>query len=138
MNEIELTLTTPALLFPTISLLMVAYTNRFLTIAGRIRSLHTTYQNNPDQKTAEQIKSLRTRVRLIKNTQACGIASLLLCVLCMLVLFGGFTLAGKFIFGASLLLLMVSLGLSFREVQLSVEALNLALSDMESLHKENQ
>nr|MBF0223468.1 DUF2721 domain-containing protein [Desulfobulbaceae bacterium] len=128
----ELTLTTPALLFPTVSLLMVAYTNRFLAIASRIRTLHESYRNSPNTNLAEQITSLRTRVRLIKNMQACAISTLLLCVLCMFVLFAGFPLTGKIIFATSLALLIVSLGLSFREVMLSVEALNLALSDMET------
>ena len=128
----ELTLTTPALLFPTVSLLMVAYTNRFLTIASRIRSLHETNKNTPNTNVTGQITSLRTRLRLIKNMQACAIVTLLLCVLCMFVLFAGFPLAGKIIFGASLALLIVSLAFSFREVMLSVEALNLALSDMET------
>lgn len=72
----ELTLTTPALLFPTISLLMVAYSNRFLTIAGRIRSLHETYKNTPSSTIKEQIKSLKIRLQLIKNMQALGVASL--------------------------------------------------------------
>jgi len=127
----ELTLTTPALLFPTISLLMVAYSNRFLTIAGRIRSLHDTYKNAPNRTIKEQIRTLKIRLQLIKNMQALGVASLFLCVLCMFVLFAGQLMAAEFIFGAALLLLMFSLALSFREVQLSVQALNLALSDME-------
>jgi len=128
----ELTLTTPALLFPTISLLMVAYSNRFLTIAGRIRSLHETYKNTPSSTIKEQIKSLKIRLQLIKNMQALGVASLFLCVLCMFVLFAGQIMVAEFIFGVALILLMFSLALSFREVQLSVQALNLALSDIEN------
>jgi len=128
----ELTLTTPAILFPTISLLMVAYTNRFLTIAGRIRSLHDSYKTSPNQILIAQINSLRKRVQLIRNMQALGLISLFLCVLCMFVLFAGHILAAKIIFAAGLVILMLSLGLSFREVQLSVEALNLALKDMEN------
>ncbi len=128
---IEFTLTTPALLFPTVSLLMVAYTNRFLKIASRIRELHSSYKTNPDQNIMGQINNLRKRLQLIRNMQALGLASLFFCVLCMLVLFLGEPLIGKWIFTGSLLLLMASLGLSFREVQISVEALNLALSDIE-------
>ncbi len=128
----ELTLTTPALLFPTISLLMVAYSNRFLTIAGRIRSLHDTYKNDPNDKVKEQIRRLRTRLYLIKNMQALGVTSLFSCVLCMFVLFAGYMTSAKLIFAAGLLLLLSSLTLSFREVQISVEALNLELSDMEN------
>jgi len=131
-SEMELTLTTPALLFPTISLLMVAYTNRFLKVASRIRELHSTYKTNPDQNIMAQIKSLKSRVILIRNMQALGIASLFLCVLCMFLLFAGEIAIAKFVFAASLILLMLSLALSLREVQISIEALNLALNDMEN------
>ncbi len=127
----ELTLTTPALLFPTVSLLMVAYTNRFLTVASRIRALHATHRDNQDDNIAGQIKSLRLRVQLIKNMQAFGVACLLSCVICMFVLFAGFPFAGKMIFAASLTF-------SFREVLLSVEALNIALSDMENFKGKKQ
>ena len=127
----DITLTTPALLFPAISLLLVAYTNRFLKLAGRIRDLHSQYATNHDATLAGQIRNLRTRVILIKYMQAFGVLSLFSCVLCMFVLFAGKILFGKIIFGLSLILLMISLALSFREVQISVEALNLALSDME-------
>ncbi|OVE75859.1 hypothetical protein BVX97_03370 [bacterium E08(2017)] len=126
----EITLTTPALLFPAISLLLVAYTNRFNTIAGRIRALHTQYKDNPDDIIVGQIESLKKRVLIIRNMQAFGVASLFSCVLCLFVLFSGQLLIGKAIFSFSLVCMMISLGLSFREILLSVQALNLELSDM--------
>lgn len=129
----ELTLTTPALLFPAISLLMLAYTNRFLTLANLIRELHRSYKTNPDPILMAQLANLRYRVVLIRNMQISGVLSFFLCVLCMLVLFFGQQEVGKWIFGASLLLLMASLALSLREVQVSVDALNLRLSDLENL-----
>ena len=127
----EITLTTPALLFPAISLLLVAYTNRFNTLGGRIRTLHAQYKDNPDDILVGQIESLRKRVILIRNMQAFGVASLFSCVLCLFVLFAGKLLAGKIIFGTSLILMMISLGLSFREILISVQALNLELGDMQ-------
>lgn len=127
----EITLTTPALLFPAISLLLVAYTNRFNTIGARIRALHTLYKNNPDEILAGQIESLRKRVYLIRNMQAFGVASLFLCVLCLFVIFAGKLMIGKVIFSLSLVLMMISLGLSFREILLSVQALNLELKDLQ-------
>ncbi|MEJ2033811.1 MAG: DUF2721 domain-containing protein [Deltaproteobacteria bacterium] len=127
----EISLTTPALLFPAISLLLVAYTNRFNTIGGRIRTLHSQYKENPDDILVSQIESLRKRVYLIKNMQACGVASLFLCVVCLVVLFAGQFLLGKIIFSLSLLLMMISLGLSFQEILISVQALNLELSSMQ-------
>jgi hypothetical protein len=124
-------LTTPALLFPAISLLLLAYTNRFLALAALIRALHAQYQRNPDELMREQISHLRHRVEMIRNMQVFGVLSLLLCVVCMFVLFGGYVLAGKIIFAVSLMLLIVSLAISMREVQISVTALNLHLRDME-------
>ncbi|HEX7048028.1 MAG TPA: DUF2721 domain-containing protein [Gammaproteobacteria bacterium] len=126
----ELTLTTPALLFPTISLLLLAYTNRFLAIANVIRGLHARYESQPSEILLGQIESLRQRVGLIRNMQALGISSLFLCVLSMMVIYVGWQQGAKIIFGISLLLLLVSLGVSFREIQLSVNALNLHLKDL--------
>jgi hypothetical protein len=127
----EITLTTPALLFPAISLLLVAYTNRFNAIGRRIRTLHLQYQENPNDILVGQIETLRKRVYLIKYMQAFGVASLFLCVLCLFVLFAGKLFVGKMIFSLSLLLMMISLGLSFREILISVTALDLELGDMQ-------
>ena len=129
----ELNLTTPALLFPAISLLLLAYTNRFLAIATLIRSLHGKYKQQPDSIILAQIKNLRLRVVLIRNMQALGVLSLLLCVLCMFLLFADNQDAGRIIFGISLILLIASLGFSVYEIQISMQALKIQLSDMEEL-----
>ena len=128
----DITLTTPALLFPAVTFLLIAYTNRFLALGSRIRNLHDRYQKNPDTILFSQIKSMRRRVILIRNMQACGVAGLFCCVVCMLLLFLGWQFAGKILFAISLFLLLASLGISFREILLSVEALNLELHSMES------
>ena len=127
----EFTLTTPALLFPAISLLMLAYTNRFLALAALIRNLHSQYRVDPQPNIVEQIRNLRYRVMLIRNMQALGVSSILGCVLCMFLLFQGWQQISKIVFGASLLLFIASLILSVREIQVSVNALNWQLSDME-------
>lgn len=127
----ELTLTTPALLFPAISLLLLAYTNRFLAIAALIRQLHSQYNESHDTRVRGQIENLRKRVILTRNMQSLGILSLFLCVLCMFLLFADEYEIGKWVFGVSLLLLLASLGLSVREIQISINALSLQLSDME-------
>mgnify|MGYP001793539613 CR=1 FL=1 len=127
----ELTLTTPALLFPAISLLLLAYTNRFLAIAALIRQLHSQYSESHDGRVRGQIENLRKRVILTRNMQSLGIMSLFLCVLCMFLLFAEEYEVGKWVFGISLLLLLASLGLSVREIQISTNALSLQLSDME-------
>jgi hypothetical protein len=127
----ELTLTTPALLFPAISLLLLAYTNRFLTLANLIRELHRSYKTNPEEIIFAQILNLRYRVILIRNMQIFGVGSFFGCVLCMLLIFTGYTVVSQYVFAASLLSLLVSLALSLRELQVSVDALNVRLSDLE-------
>lgn len=131
MTPLDITLTTPALLFPALSLLMLAYTNRFLALANLIRELHKGYQETHDEIILGQISNLRYRVVLIRNMQIFGAASILGCVVCMLVLFFGLLEIGKVIFILSLVLLVISLILSIRELQVSVGALNLHLSALE-------
>ena len=127
----EINLTTPALLFPAISLLLLAYTNRFLTLATLIRNLHGKYKENPDSLIWGQIKNLRLRVKLIRNMQVLGVLSLLLCVVSMFIIFAGNLKLAEFIFGISLILLILSLAVSAWEIQISVKALNIQLSDLE-------
>jgi hypothetical protein len=128
----ELTLTTPALLFPAISLLLLAYTNRFLALAALMRELYARYKTQPDPRIKGQLANLRYRISIIRNMQVCGVASFLGCVLCMFVLFAGLPILGKWIFGGSLILLLLSLGLSLREVQVSIDALTLQLTDLDA------
>ncbi|HAS60009.1 MAG TPA: DUF2721 domain-containing protein [Algoriphagus sp.] len=130
----ELQLSTPALLFSAITLLMLAFTNRFLAIASLIRGLHKNYMKSPDQEIiVEQIHNLRRRLTLIKNMQLFGVFSFLLCIICMYLLFQGYTVAANWVFVGSMGALLVSLGLSLIEIQISTKALNLELSDMEEV-----
>lgn len=128
----QLTIQTPALLFPAISLLLLAYTNRYLHLASLIRQLHGQHKEKPDPLIIAQIGNLRFRLGLIKNMQSMGVLSLFGCVLCMFVLFTEHETIGKWVFAASLLLMMGSLGFSIWEIRLSTVALNLHLSDLES------
>jgi hypothetical protein len=127
-----LTLTTPALLFPAISLLLLAYTNRFLALAALIRGLHSKYKESSDEIIAGQIHSLRNRVVMIKDMQLWGIGSLFLCVLTMFMIYAGWQVAAEYIFGIALIALLISLGISIREIQVSIKALKLHLGDMEN------
>ena len=127
----EFSLTTPALLFPAISLLLLAYTSRFLALAALIRSLQAQYYEHPDVRTMGQISNLRQRLRLIRDMQLVGVSSFFLCVLCMLLLFMGADVLSRFVFAFSLLLLLASLWLSVREIGVSIDALELQLSDFE-------
>jgi len=127
----EITLTTPALLFPAVSLLLLAYTNRFLTLATIIRGLYDRYHSSKDETLLLQIQNLRYRVYLIRNMQIAGVSSLLICVVSMFALFAGWIEAGQWSFGLALILMIVSLGISLRELQISVGALDLLLTDLE-------
>jgi uncharacterized membrane protein len=126
----DISLATPALLFPTVSLLMLAYTNRFLTLATIIRGLHDRYQTQHEENLALQIANLRYRVYLIRNMQIFGVLSLLSCVISMFALFAGWVILGQWTFGLALILMMVSMGISLRELQVSVGALDLLLNEM--------
>ena len=125
-----MSLTTPALLFPAISLLLLAYTNRFLTLATIIRQMHPGEGKAPSRLALQQISSLRYRVTLIRHMQSGGVVSFLLCALSMFFIFIDSHSAGKILFGLSLLSLAVSLVLSLVEVLLSTNALNIVLDDM--------
>jgi hypothetical protein len=131
----ELTITTPALLFPAISLLLLAYTNRFLTLATIIRSLYDRYQSVPEDNLVLQIANLRYRIYLIRNMQIFGVLSLLFCVISMFALFAGWIPGGQWTFAIALILMMISMGISIRELMISVGALDLLLADMEQHEK---
>ena len=126
----EISITTPALLFPALSLLLLAYTNRFVVLSGLIRNLHERYQTSREDVLLEQIRNIRRRVLLIRNMQAAGILSLLLCVVDMMTLLVGWDVWGRWIFAVSLVLLTVSLSISLVEIWVSVEALNMQLGDL--------
>ncbi len=131
----DISLTTPALLFPTVSLLMLAYTNRFLTLASIIRSLHARYKDDDDENLLGQIANLRYRVYLIRNMQIAGVLSLLFCVISMFALFAGWAAGGQWSFAIALILMIVSMLISLRELMVSVGALDLLLKDMEEEEK---
>lgn len=127
----ELTLTTPALLFSAISLIMLAYTNRFLAYAAVIRNLHDKYLEKMDDLLIEQIKNLKLRLNLTRYMQIFGITSLLLCVLTMFLIYIDQHISAVWIFGIALVLLLVSLALLIMEIQISAKALKLHISDIE-------
>ncbi|MDF1570510.1 MAG: DUF2721 domain-containing protein [Bacteroidales bacterium] len=127
----QLTLATPALLFSAISLIMLAYTNRFLAYASLVRSLHARYQEHKDKVLLWQIQNLRRRLTLTRGMQVLGISSLLLCVATMFFIYINTITLAEIIFGIALMLLIGSLALLIWEIQISTRALDLHLGDME-------
>ncbi len=127
----ELSLSIPALLFPAISLTMLAYNARYLAIAALIRQLHQKYKETESKSIGLQVKQLNKRLTIIKNMQATAIFSFLLAVITMSLIYVELRFWANLIFGISLFALMVSLVLSLIEVQLSTKALSIQLKDME-------
>lgn len=127
----ELTLTTPTLLFSAVSLIMLAYTNRFLSYAQLVRTLKEQYVEQHSEVTAAQIENLRRRLYLTRAMQVLGISSLFFCVVTMFFIYIGFHTLSIYIFGFALLLLIASLGVSIWEIHISVKALEIHLDDME-------
>lgn len=125
---------TPALLFSATSLILLAYTNRFLTVATIVRGLKKTYKEKENSMILLEIKNLNLRLTLIRYMQMAGVSSLFLSVFTMLLLFLDQQVSSIYLFGLSLLALLISLGLSFWEINISVDALRLHLSDL--THKE--
>ena len=125
---------TPALLFSATSLILLAYTNRFLTLATIIRGLKKVYKEKENRLILLEIKNLNLRLTLIRAMQLAGVLSLFLSVFTMLLLFVDQPIISLYFFGFSLLSLMISLGISFWEISISVEALRLHLSDLKGIN----
>lgn len=134
----EITFNTPALLFPAISLLLLAYTNRYLALANLIRKLHDEYMRGEKvEHLLQQIKILRKRINLVRQMQALGVFSFLCCVVTMFGVYKQWTTLNGYVFATSLLSLLASLIISLIEIAQSTKALELELSDMEELDQSN-
>jgi len=127
----ELTLITPSFLFSAVSLILLAYTNRFLSYAQLVRTLKDRYMIDHSAVTHAQIMNLRKRLYLTKNMQLFGVGSLLLCVATMFLIYIGLHVISAYVFGIALLFLIISLGLSVWEIQISAKSLEIYLGKME-------
>lgn len=128
----ELTLATPSLLFSAVSLIMLAYTNRFLSYAQVIRNLKKEFKDTSNPVAKAQIDNLRERLYLTRSMQILGITSLLLCVACMFFIYIHLMMIAIWVFGIALLFLIISLALSIKEIVISAKALELHLEDIET------
>lgn len=129
----EMTITTPSLLFPAISLLLLAYTNRFVVLTNVIRQLSSGDAAHSTSIVRRQIANLRKRVQIIRNMQAFGVLSFVFCTLSMFALLSHWLLVGQWLFAASLILLVVSLLFSFYEVNISTNAINIELEKFDEI-----
>jgi hypothetical protein len=125
----SMNLTTPALLFPAISLLLLAYTNRFLVLAQLIRQLRG--QENLTDVVIRQIANLRSRLAMMRRMQALGVTSFILCAVSMFLVFIDLVLIAQYVFGISLFLLVLSLVVSLFEILVSTKAIEIELEGIE-------
>ncbi|HLF46278.1 MAG TPA: DUF2721 domain-containing protein [Chitinophagaceae bacterium] len=134
----EITFNTPALLFPAISLLLLAYTNRYLALANLIRKLHDEYmRGEKNHLLLKQIRILKVRINLVRQMQALSVLSFLCCVITMYGVYMQWEQVVTFVFALSLLSLLASLIISLVEITQSTKALELEISDMEELENTN-
>jgi hypothetical protein len=126
-----LTISTPALLFPAVSLLFLAYTNRFLHLAALVRQLHRDWVERQDDCLRAQIDNMRTRLALIRWMQLLGAVSILLCVVAMVAVMIEANLTGWITFFAALLFMGGSLVCLILEIACSGGALKILLDRVE-------
>lgn len=138
LGPMEFTIATPALIFPAITLLMLAFTNRFLAVAAVIRALHDAHRRNPDPSLLLEVRHLRERIHLIRLMQLFAILSILVDFLSMGLLFAGNNQLAKVAFGVALLLMILSLAISALEIHISVKALEMHVKDMLGDHQESE
>ena len=132
----DISINTPALLFPAVSLILLAYTNRFLALANVIRQLHDRYKGKEDNEKAllhAQIKNLKYRLRLIKYMQILGVLTFAFCIVSMYSIYNGWMSEARWTFGTSLVIFCASLSLSLLELISSTKSLEIELSDMQDL-----
>lgn len=128
----ELTLITPTFLFSAVSLILLAYTNRFLAYTSLVRNLKVKYMENKSSVTKAEIENLKKRLKLTRLMQLYGVASLLLCVATMFLIYIGLQTVSVVIFAVALLFLITSLALSVWEINISSKSIQIHLSDMEA------
>jgi len=123
-------ITTPAVLFPVITLILLAYTAKLIHLEGLVRTMKVKFQNSKEPEILQEVINLKKRIYIIRNMQGCGVACLLFCSICMMLLFVNLTEAAKITFSVSLIMLLCSLLFCFREVLISANALKIQLKGM--------
>lgn len=134
-GRMDLEVSTPALLFPAISLLFLSFTNRFLHLAALIRRLHDDWVKDHEALVYRQISNLAKRLVLIRTMQLLGAISLLICVVSMMAVILEIRLLANVSFAVALIMMAGSLGCLVVEVWISGGALRIQLSDMEGERK---
>jgi hypothetical protein len=127
----DIAVTTPALLFPAITILFLAYSNRFLTIATRIREKHADFNKTQSPIAQKQIVSFRRRIGYIVAMEMLAVLGIISCIVSTGFIFYGLQYYGNVSFAVSMLFIILSLFASIIELVFSTRALNIELEDME-------
>lgn len=131
MWAMTLEISTPALLFPAISLLFLSFTNRFHHLSALIRNLHNDWLAQQNSPLHAQIINLRRRLTVIRTMQLAGALSLFFCVMAMLSVLAGGPSWAVCTFISALVLMAVSLSCLIYEVWISDGALKILLQSVE-------
>lgn len=134
----DFSLSTPTLLFSAVSLILLAYTNRFMGYGQLVRTLYEKFQENKDDMLLYQIRNLRQRLHLVRFMQLFGILSLFLCVVSMFLIYINVHQLALIAFGIALLLLILSLAVSAWEIHISTLAVEMHLRDMENFAQKEE
>ena len=126
-----LEISTPALLFPAVSLLFLSYTNRFLHLAALVRTLHGEWERERMESARVQIENLKKRLFLIRWMQLLGAVSLLLCVISMIAILLDYQGTANTTFFVAVVMMSFSLASLIVEVLISGGALKILLGQME-------
>lgn len=122
------TLQTPTYVFSAISLLMIAYTSRYVAISQVIRHLNENTKKD-DGRVACQIKSLMKRVKYIRNMQITALLGFSINILTMILIAVGLNTLVAPLFLLGLIFVLVSLVICILEIALSAQALAISLND---------
>jgi len=128
----DYSISTPALLFSAISLLILAYTNKFLALATLIRQFIGQYDQTKDVNILKQINNFQIRLKVIKYTQVFGVISFMFCILSMFFIFVNWLIPSEIVFGISLIAMFISLLLTLQEIFISIGALNIELNKIKT------
>ena len=125
----EISISTPALVFPALTVLMLAYTNRFIAISKRVRALHTEHKENPTDRIYAQIQLLKKRLIYIRNMQTLAIVGFLINLVSMFFILLAIKTIGGILFAFSLAFITGSLVVSLYEIHISVNAMSIQLQE---------
>tara|TARA_B100001029_G_scaffold159336_1_gene146589 strand:+ start:817 stop:1221 length:405 start_codon:yes stop_codon:yes gene_type:complete len=125
--------TVTALMFPAIPLLMGVYSNRFHTLSKLIRELHDehVYEKHVPAEWKKQFLNLTSRISILRWTIMFGAFGFLFNLLTVFALYLDELFLARVIFGSCCLSMIISILFFIREIQISTNALNLHMSDMD-------